>query len=225
RKGQRQTTAPEPLPYVDLAADLVPRPWLIPERIPKRNVTLLSGVGSIGKSTLLMQLLGATALTGAQWLGMYPQQGPGLFLTAEEEDNEIRHRLEAVAESLGTTRVRLIANGLKVLSYAGRDAILAEPDRNGIIRPTPRFARLREEILRLKPRLIGFDAAADVFAGNEINRAQTRQFITMLRGLAIDTDSAVILVAHPSLQGITSDSGLSGSTAWHNSVRARMYFK
>jgi RecA-family ATPase len=39
-------------------------------------------------------------------------------------------------------------------------------------------------------------AAADVFAGKEIDRTQTRQFITMLRGLGIDTDSAVILVAH-----------------------------
>jgi hypothetical protein len=47
----------------------------------------------------------------------------------------------------------------------------------------------------------------------------------MMRGLAIDTDSAVILIVHPSLQGMTSGSGLSGSTAWHNSVRARMYFE
>src|SRR5262249_47515098 len=48
---------------------------------------------------------------------------------------------------------------------------------------------------------------------------------TLLRGLAVDTDSTVILVAHPSLQGITSDTGISGSTAWHNSVRARLFFK
>jgi hypothetical protein len=35
----------------------------------------------------------------------------------------------------------------------------------------------------------------------------------------------VILLAHPSLSGISSGSGLSGSTAWHNSVRSRMYLK
>ena len=28
-----------PLPYVDLARDLVPRHWLVPERIPMRNVS------------------------------------------------------------------------------------------------------------------------------------------------------------------------------------------
>src|SRR6516225_5963657 len=101
-----ETHIDEPLPYVDLAADLKPRPWLIPERIPKRNVTLLSGEGSIGKSTLLMQLLGATVLAGGQWLGTFPEHGPALYLTAEEEDNEARLRLEAVADSLGTSRQR-----------------------------------------------------------------------------------------------------------------------
>jgi AAA domain len=172
-----------------------------------------------------MQLLGATVLAGGQWLGTWPEHGPALYLTAEEEDNEARLRLEAVAESLGSTRHKLKEAKLKVLSFAGRDAVLGEPDRHGFIRPTRLFERIREDALRLKPKLIGFDAAADVYAGDEINRAQTRQFVTLLRGLAMATDSAVMLIAHPSLQGITSGSGLSGSTAWHNSVRARMYFQ
>jgi RecA-family ATPase len=52
-----------------------------------------------------------------------------------------------------------------------------------------------------------------------------RQFITILRGLALDASTTVVATSHPSLTGINSDSGLSGSTAWHNSVRARMYLK
>ena len=59
----------------------------------------------------------------------------------------------------------------------------------------------------------------------ENDRAQTRQFVTMQRGLAIETDSAVVMAAHPSLTGIATDTGLSGTTGWHNSVRARMYLK
>src|SRR5262249_25035529 len=45
----------------------------------------------------------------------------------------------------------------------------------------------------------------------------------LLRRLAGVCDGAVILLSHPSLTGINSGTGLSGSTAWHNSVRARMY--
>lgn len=34
---------------------------------------------------------------------------------------------------------------------------------------------------------------------------------------------SVVLLSHPSLTGINTGTGISGSTAWHNSVRARMY--
>lgn len=37
---------------------------------------------------------------------------------------------------------------------------------------------------------IVIDPSADVFGGDEINRAQVRKFVSMLRGLAIDYDCA-----------------------------------
>lgn len=77
----------------------------------------------------------------------------------------------------------------------------------------------------IRGRRIGLDTSADIFAGNENDRAQVRQFIGLLRGLAIAADAAVIVATHPSLTGINSGSGLSGSTGWHNSVRARAYMR
>jgi RecA-family ATPase len=213
-----------PLPYVDLAAPLVPREWLVLERIPLHNVTLLSGDGGLGKSLLLMQLAGAVAL-GGEWIGTLPERGSVLYLSCEEDDDEIRRRMEDVAASLGSNRVEMEGSGLRFVSLAGKDAILGQPDRNGIIRPTPLFERLCADALERYPKLVVLDTAADVFGGNEVARAQTRQFITMLRGLATKAGAAVVIAAHPSLTGLTTDSGLSGSTAWHNSVRARMYFK
>ena len=73
--------------------------------------------------------------------------------------------------------------------------------------------------------MIALDNSADIFGGNENDRAQVRQFIGLMRGMAIDAIAAVIIATHPSLTGITSGSGLSGNTAWHNSVRARAYMK
>jgi RecA-family ATPase len=215
----------EALPYVDLALDPIPpRAWLVGERIPMRNVSLLGGEGAIGKSLLLMQLSGATVLA-KDWIGTLPEPGPALYMSCEEEGDEVCRRMEAVAVHLGTTRQEMIDRGLRFLSFAGRDAVLAQPDRNGIMRPAPLFERVRRDALQLRPKLIVIDTVADTFGGKENDRAQTRQFITMLRGLAIDTGSAVVISAHPSLTGIATDSGLSGSTGWHNSVRARMYFK
>ena len=85
------------------------------------------------------------------------------------------------------------------------------------------FDRLYEEAGDLKPKHIGIDTSADVFGGNEIDRTQVRQFISLLRRLAIVSNGSVVLLSHPSLTGINTGTGISGSTAWHNSVRARMY--
>ena len=46
----------------------------------------------------------------------------------------------------------------------------------------------------------------------------------MLRGLAIRHRAAVVLLAHPSKSGMgPGGDGTSGSTAWNNSVRSRLY--
>ena len=53
--------------------------------------------------------------------------------------------------------------------------------------------------------------------------AQATAFVGLLKGLAGVCGSAVLLVAHPSLTGMSKGSGLSGSTSWNNSVRSRLY--
>src|SRR5262249_52487594 len=77
----------------------------------------------------------------------------------------------------------------------------------------------------IRTKLIVLDNAADIFGGNENDRAQVRQFIGILRGMAIAAGSGVLLTSHPSLTGINSGTGLSGSTAWDASVPSRLYFK
>ena len=71
--------------------------------------------------------------------------------------------------------------------------------------------------------MVFLDTLADVFAGDEIARQLARQFIGQLRGLALDNDLAVVLLAHPSLSGMAAGTGTSGSTGWSHSVRSRLY--
>jgi RecA-family ATPase len=220
----------EPLEFMDYTIEPIPRrAWVVQDRVPANNVTLLSGEGSVGKSILAMQLSVVVALNADQdtierdWLGQLPAGGSVLYLTCEEDRDETAHRLEAIAKHYHTSRKELMRN-LFMISRVGLFSLLAEVSRE-TLRPTELWALLRAQIIAIKPKLIVIDTAADVFGGNEINRQHTRQFITMLRGLAIEVGAGVILIAHPSLEGIRSGSGLSGSTAWHNSVRARAYFQ
>src|SRR5262249_10916875 len=115
---------------------------------------------------------------------------------------------------------------LRLASFVGEDALLAAPNRNGILQPTKLLSRLQEAAFDIRPRFIGIDNATDVFGGNENDRGQVRQFInTIMRGLALKTQSTVVMTAHPSAAGLSSGSGTSGSTTWSNSFRSRLYFR
>ena len=199
-----------------------PREWAVRDRIPLRQVTLFSGEGAIGKSIVEMMLCVAHVL-GKDWLGSLPEPGGAFYFGCEDDEPELRIRFHGIAAHYGTTFEELRAHGLRFKSLAGDDAILGAPDRNGIIKPTSLYNQLYEQAGDLKPKHIGLDTSADVFAGNEIDRAQVRQFIGLLRRLAIVANGSIVLLSHPSLTGINTGTGISGSTAWHNSVRARMY--
>jgi len=62
-------------------------------------VTLLSGPGGGGKSTIMLQQCVANAL-GREHLGVVPTRGPTLIMDAEEDTDEIHHRLHAICGGL-----------------------------------------------------------------------------------------------------------------------------
>ncbi len=85
------------------------------------------------------------------------------------------------------------------------------------------FDQLRYAAKTHKAQIVILDTVADVFSGNEVDRNQPRTFIRALRKLALELQGVVILTQHPSVEGMASGTGRSGSTGWHNSVRSRFY--
>lgn len=199
------------------------RQWLVPDLIPSGTVTLLSGDGGTGKSLLALQLVAAAAL-GHPWLGRSMATGRALFVSAEDDQDELHRRLWDVAQAEGVTFADM--DRLTVRSLAGEDALLAALDgRSGTLLPSSLYAELDAFLSELQPVVLVLDTLADLFPGNENDRAQARQFIGLMRGLAIKHQCAVVLLAHPSLSGMMSGAGTSGSTGWNNSVRARLYLR
>jgi len=203
-----------------------PHAWAVPELIPAHNVTLLSGQGGIGK-TLLMQQLSVATVLGKEWIGTLPVCGPVLFITAEDDEDELHFRYDKIAKwpVYNTNFEELAENGLHLLSLAGKESAMAVADARGIVRPTELFEQMRRTAREIRPCWIALDTAADIFIVNERDRSQVRQCISLLRGVALEINTAMILLSHPSLSGISSGTGLSGSTAWNNSVRSRLYLK
>lgn len=200
----------------------------IPEResvveglVPAKTVTIINGDGGTGKSLLSLQLGVAVSISG-YWCGHHVSGGSCLFLSAEDDEDELHRRLDDIASGLGISLADLC--DLHVRSLVGEDAVLAVADsKTNKMIPTRLFQMLEVTIDQVRPRLVILDTLADMFGGDEINRAQARQFIGLLRGLCTRFGTTIVLLAHPSLSGMASGSGSSGSTAWNNSVRSRLY--
>jgi RecA-family ATPase len=130
-------------------------------------------------------------------------------------------RLSQLNKAIDTAQQEL--HTLKIISRAGKDSVLATFGQ-GVIQPAPLFEELAGIVAAERPALLVLDAAADVFGGDEMKRPQVRSFINLLRGrLAMPFHCAVVLPSHPSLSGMRSGLGYSGSTHWNNSVRSRYY--
>ena len=198
---------------------ITPREWHAPGLIPARTVTLLSGDGGVGKSLLALQLCASTVLS-TPWCGLSVAQGPAVFLTAEDEIDELHRRLDDIV----CGRYSGLTEKLWLISLCDEDALFAVPDRDGRMTPTKLYEAVRRVLIETKPKLLVLDTAADIFGGDEIKRKEVRGFIAMLRKLAIEFDCAIVLLSHPSQSGMSSGAGSSGSTAWNNSVRSRLYF-
>lgn len=207
-----------------LAGKPVPvRKWLVEGLVPSGTVTLLGGDGGTGKSLLALQLAVASAL-GNGWLGQGVTAGHAVYISAEDDEDELHRRAYDVAQAAGADLADL--DNLTLRSLAGRDALLAmQLTPTGPLQATNLYNQVNTYMTEVKPSLIVLDTLADLFPGNENDRAQARQFIGLLRALAMRHDCAVVLLAHPSLSGLNSGSGTSGSTGWNNSVRSRLYFE
>ncbi|WP_434619851.1 AAA family ATPase [Tabrizicola sp. M-4] len=225
-RGQVIIPQPERASRFFSAAELAnrpvpPRQWLVQDLVPHRTVTILGGDGGTGKSLLALQLATACAI-GGLWAGFPVKAGNALFLSAEDEVDELHRRLDDILRAEGRDYADVA--GLTLRSVAGEDALLAF-DTNLALVQSALFTELDERAQLDAPDLVVIDTLADVYPANENDRAKARQFIGILRGLALRRNCAVLLLAHPSLSGLSSGSGTSGSTAWNNSVRSRLYFE
>jgi RecA-family ATPase len=198
-----------------------PRNWLVEKFIPDAEVTMLGGDGGAGKTTLALQL--ATGCVGCgNWIGLKVKPCNVLYVSAEDPRDEIHYRLEKVSRGMRTGRADV--RGLALVDLAGKDATIATFEKNGLIKPTALFGEIEKAGREHEAGCIILDSVADFFGGNENERREVRAFIGLLRGLAMRLSAAIVILAHPSVDGIKSGRGYSGSTHWNNAVRSRMYF-
>lgn len=224
--GQAREVWTEPLFPIDPAIlegrPIPPRRWLVPDWVPMCRATSLYGAGGEGK-TLLAQMLATACAVDSNWLGLPVKRCRSLLVFCEDDQDEMHRRQADINRDFGCSFADLTA--MRWLPRLG--------DNNSLMRfdgGQPSRTTLFEELLRVAKEhgaeLIVVDTLADVFTGNENDRAQARVFAQMALGLlARETQGAVLTLAHPSRIGINSGSGESGSTTWIGTFRSQLYLE
>lgn len=195
------------------------RGWIVPELIPRDAVTIVSGDGGVGKSLLSLQILTAAAL-GMSWLGKPVEKVKALGVFCEDTEGELHSRMAPIAHHYRAEFSDL--TDLLLYSRVGMDSVLVNFEHDEP-KPTALYGQLLDLATAEDYELIVLDSLHDLFAGNENSRVHARQFVNLLRTFATETGGAVILNAHPSVAGLSSGTGASGSTAWNNASRSRLY--
>ncbi|WP_026202322.1 AAA family ATPase [Bradyrhizobium sp. WSM2793] len=219
----RSSTAFQPItPATWKGTVSVPQRWVAENRIPSGDVTILSGNGGSGKTEIATQLLVSVAAGLGDWLGCVIEPGPALFLSCEEQEDNVRDRIERICkhrciDPYGLTGLHLVFPALDE-TWLGT----ADP-RTGKIAATPLLLALERWVAEHKPRLVVVDNVAAVFDGETIARRQVRTFVGMLRKIAVAHDTGVLLLDHPSVRGMADGTGTAGSVDWRNSARSMMY--
>lgn len=204
---------------------LPPTRFVIEPIIPQGQVTLLSGHGGAGKSTLALTLAAHVAC-GSNWNELRCTAGRVVFVSLEDSAELVGWRLRAICQAYGldwgqVSRDVVIADGSET-----DDAALAREHRvDGAmtVQPTASMSQLPEVVAGAA--LIVIDNASDAADLDEINRQRVRAFMRMLVQLARDAGAGVLLLAHIDKHSATrgrAGNTFSGSTAWHNSARSRI---
>lgn len=199
------------------------REWEVRDWIPRHEVTLLYGDGGVGK-TLLVHQYAVAASAGVSWLGQETRPARVMCFFCEDSDDELQRRHADILRSMNLVHSDT-GGRLRIASRRNVDNLMALWDRQtGEMKRRAVWEQLRADAIGFGADVVILDTIADIFAGEEQNRAQVTSFVkTVLGRLAQDIGGSVIALGHPSQAGKSSGEGTSGSTGWSNAVRSRLY--
>lgn len=214
----------QPFRASDLKGEPPVRQWIVQDWIVQGAVNSLYGDGGLGK-TLLAQQLACSVSIGAPWLGLETISGPVLAVLCEDDKDELHRRHASIKTAMGHP-IGNPFHDVWLWPRVGEDNVLVRWGADAKPALGAFSAQLVKTIERLTPSLVILDTLADFYGGNEIDRVQVNYFVkVVLAGLIKrqPTPLTILLLGHPSVSGQADKRGFSGSTAWNNSVRSRMY--
>lgn len=171
------------------------RPWIARGYLLRGSVTVAAGMGSAGKSSLMVGWAVAAAL-GAE-LGRFAPEQPCRVLTynVEDDDDEQRRRFSAALRGFG--RLPRDLRG-RVHRCGPRDVgtLIERDPQTGKTSLTEAWVELEKLAAQVKPDVVMLDPLVELHTAEENDNTALRQVIALLRAFAVRHGCAVVLIHH-----------------------------
>ena len=216
--------------------DVEPREWLIDQLLPANELTLFTGRGGVGKSRLMLQIVGKLVCGwgGTPWQSKERQPDfsnnqdkKRVYIASWEDDrDEYKRRLFQAQGRLGWMAEGDFAAQVKYVDMRKhRRGPLwgVPPGKNSYARASllPVGDVLLKQVAAFGADVLVLDPLSAAFAGQEIDRAGVREFTGYISGWGNVNNCAVIILGHPP----KSEATYSGNTDWEASARAMWFLK
>lgn len=197
----------ETLSLADLAGlNLPPTRWVVEDVFPAASLVLLVGRPKAGKSLLMLDLAASVA-AGDSFLGRATEQGPAIYVPAEDALPLVRERLSS----------RLGAVQDIPLSVLPVDGSLNQSLR---LDSPASFTRLVATVVELRPRLLILDPFRELHHLPENEADNMATLLRPLRQLAHRLNVLIILVHHRNKSAPDAVRAARGSSAITGGVDA-----
>src|SRR5690606_6157718 len=162
---------------------------------------------------------------GIDFAGLRVERRRVLYLSCEDRENVLHWRLDRICRHLGISLADL-AGHLHIVELVGRDSMLwARDPRTGAF-VTAAYGQLEARMRETRAAVLVVDGVTDTFGGNENSRPEVKSYVNVLLPLVPADIGALLLLGHVAkltASNAATSEGYSGSTGWHNAVRARWY--
>jgi RecA-family ATPase len=195
---QTEETSAAPL-WIDatpwIEGEIQPRPWIAKGYLMRGAVSVLSGPGSAGKSSLVVAWAIAAAL-GAKWHNFVPVAPMKVAIYNVEDDrDEQRRRLSAALRQFEVPPAAVAKNIIR-LGPNGTGTLLRRDPISGRLQITAAMKALEQMIAEHRPDALVLDPLVELHDSEENDNTGVRTVMAKFRAMAAQYNMAILLIHH-----------------------------